>query len=259
MDYRPLKQRDIKEQVTYNLINIVKLARKEHHNGSQYNIKNLLVLPSINMLDIRVMEKLKMIGKRTNIVAVEKVGRIAGHIRTTLRQRGYKNVTVICDDLNKITKKKFRECAPNGFDFAYIDSCSEPTRENRIWLRDQLVPSLADRYFLASNWCGADRSNSTTGRFCNHHPAAMLSTNIAAGRYANALSIRVGEPVYDMLTYKEKGHGVPMNLCLQTNYHDSCKFRFNFDLRNIGYKDQKAISYSLFKNYCKHMQQKLSV
>jgi hypothetical protein len=72
VDYRPLKQRDIKEQVTYNLINIVKLARQNHYNGSQYNIKNLLILPSINMLDLRVMEKLRMVGKRTNIVAVKK-------------------------------------------------------------------------------------------------------------------------------------------------------------------------------------------
>jgi hypothetical protein len=259
VDYRPLKQRDIKEQVTYNLINIVKLARQNHYNGSQYNIKNLLILPSINMLDLRVMEKLRMVGKRTNIVAVEKKAWIASNIRTTLRNRGYKNVTVICDDLNKITKERFRGCAPNGFDFAYLDSCSEPTKENRLWLRDQLVPSLADRYFLASNWCAADRSNSTIGVFHDHHPAAMWSTNIAAGRYANALSISVGEPVYDMLTYKEKGHGVPMNLYLQTNYSDSCKFSFDFDLRNIGYKDQKMINYCLIDSFIKEKEKELTL
>jgi hypothetical protein len=258
MDYRPLKQRDIKEQVTYNLINIVKLARQKHYNGSQYNIKNLLVLPSINMLDIRVMEKLKMIGKRTNIVAVEKVKWIAGNIRTTLRNRGYKNVTVICDDLNKITKEKFRACAPNGFDFAYIDSCSEPIKENRNWLRDQLAPSLADDYFLASNWCGADRSQSTWG-YSDHHPAARWSTNNAAGRYANAISLSVGMGVYDMLTYKEGSQGVPMNLCLQTNYSDSCKFGFDFDIRNIGYKDQEIINYRLLDSFVKNMEEKLAV
>jgi hypothetical protein len=257
VDYNPLKQRDIKEQVTYNLINVVKCARKKHHYGSQYNIKNLLILPSIGMLDLRVMEKLRMVGKRTNIVAVEKKGWIAGHIRTTLRERGYKNVTVICDDLNKISKDTFRKYAPNGFDFAYIDSCSEPTLENRNWLRDQLVPSLADDYFLASNWCGADRSNSTWD-YSDHHPAARWSTNNAAGRYANALSLSVGDPVYELLTYKESGQGVPMNLCLQTNYSDSCKFGFDFDLRNIGYKDQKTINYSLLDSFIKEKEKELA-
>lgn len=258
VDYNPLKQRDIKEQVTYNLINIVKVARKQHHNGSQYNIKNLLLLPSINMLDLRVMEKLKMVGKRTNIVAVEKDGRIAGHIRTKLRER-YKNVTVVRSDLNQITKEQFQEYAPNGFDFAYLDSCSEPTRENRNWLRDQLVPSLADDYFLASNWCGADRSNSTFLDYSDHHPAARWSTNNAAGRYANALSLSVGDPVYDLLTYKESGHGVPMNLCLQTSYSDSCKFGFDFDLRNIGYKHQKTINYSLLDSFIKEKEKELAL
>lgn len=258
MNYRPLKQRDIKEQVTYNLINIVKLARQKHHNGSKYNIKNLLILPSLNMLDLRTMEKLRMVGKRTNIVAVEKEGWIASHIRTNLRNRGFKNFTVIRNDLNKITKEEFRRFAPNGFDFAYIDSCSEPTRENRNWLRDQLVPSLADDYFLASNWCGADRSQSTWD-YSDHHPAARWSTNSAAGRYANAISLSVGTGVYDMLTYKENGQGVPMNLCLQTNYSDSCKFGFDFDIRNIGYKDQGIINYRLLDSFIEKMEEKLGV
>jgi hypothetical protein len=258
MGYNRTKDRDIKEQVTYNLINVVKCARKKHHYGSQYNIKNLLILPSIGMLDLRVMEKLRMVGKRTNIVAVEKKGWIAGHIHRTLRERGYKNFTVICDDLNKIKKERLRTCAPNGFDFAYLDSCSEPTIENRNWLRHHLVPSLADDYFLASNWCGADRSNSTLD--CNRqHPAARWSTNNAAGRYANALSLSVGDPVYDLLTYKESGQGVPMNLCLQTNYSDSCKFGFDFDLRNIGYKDQKTINYSLLDSFIKEKEKELAL
>tara|TARA_R110002051_G_C8656401_1_gene488348 strand:- start:100 stop:897 length:798 start_codon:yes stop_codon:yes gene_type:complete len=250
MGYNRTKDRDIKEQVTYNLINVVKCARKKHHYGSQYNIKNLLILPSIGMLDLRVMKKLKMVGKRTNIVAVEKEGWIASDIRTKLRAGGYKNVTVICSDLNNITKEKFQECAPNGFDFAYLDSCSEPTDSNMRWLTNELKPSLAKEYFLASNWAAADRQGDAK-KYQQHHAASAFCKNDHAGKYANAVSLALGESVYDMISYKEKGKATPMNLCLQTNYSDDCKFDFNFDLRNIGYKDQRQISTKLLLDFVK--------
>lgn len=243
MGYNPNKRRGIKEEVTYNLINIVKLARKQHHNGSQYNIKNLLILPSLNMLDLRVMEKLKMVGKRTNIVAVEKDGWIAGHIRTKLRER-YKNVTVIRSNLNEITKEQFQEYAPNGFDFAYLDSCSEPTDKNMRWMQNELKPSLAEKYFLASNWTGADRDNQAK-KYHHHHPASMLCANNHAGRYANAVSLAMDNSVYDQISYKEPNQAVAMNLCLQTNYSEDCLFGFNYNLRNIGYKNQESISREL--------------
>ena len=241
MHYDQWKDREVKEQITYNLMNIVKSARKMHYWGSQYNIKNLLFLPSLGMLDLRVMEKLKMVGKLTNIVAIEKEGWIASRIKTELRNRGYRNVTVIRSSMDEINGNYLKALAPSGFDFAYLDSCSEPTYYMRHWLENHLKPNLAYKYFLATNWCGADRSHCADD-YSDHHPAAQFSINEAAGRYANALSLTIDEPVYDLVTYKEYGRAVAMNLCLQTNYSDNCKFGFNSAIRNLGYKNQQEIN-----------------
>lgn len=241
MHYDQWKDREVKEQITYNLMNIVKSASKKHHQGSQYKIKNVLLLPSLNMLDLRVMEKLNMVGKRTNIVAVEKTLWIARRILTALRERGYRNVTVIREQLHRVSGDRLKTAAPKGFDFAYIDSCNEPTSCMRNWLYYHLRPNLAEKYFLATNWGGADRSNCTSN-YSSHHPAAQFSINDAAGRYANALSLTMDEGVYDLVTYKEYGQACAMNLCLQTNYSDDCKFGFNSDLRNLGYKNQQEIN-----------------
>lgn len=241
MDYDQWKNRDIKEQITYNLINILRCARRSHYWGRKRNIKNLLLLPSLNMLDLRVMEKLKIVGKRTNIVAIEKEGWIASRIKTQLRERGYHNVTVICSKVQEVSGHRLKMAAPEGFDFAYIDSCNEPTRDMRNWLALDLKPNLAEKYFLATNWGGADRSRSTVF-YPSNHPAARYSGNEKAGRYATALSWAMEEEVYDVITYKERGQAVPMNLCLQTNYSDRCKFNFNDTLRNLGYKNQQEIN-----------------
>ena len=241
MEYNQWKNREAKEQITYNLVNILKSSRKKHHRGSQYKIRNVLLLPSLNMLDLRVMEKLKLVGKHTNIVAIECEGWIAAKIRTELRNRGYHNVTVICEKLHRVSGDTLKMAAPQGFDFAYIDTCNEPTRTMRDWLSNHLKPNLAEKYFLATNWGGAGRNDQCWG-YGWRHPAAKFSNNDAADRYANALSSAMDETVYDLITYKEPGRACPMNLCLQTNYSDDCKFGFNDALRNLGYNNQQQIN-----------------
>ena len=117
---------EVKDRIRKNICSRKIVGR----SAKLYNA--IVIMPSSDALDLKVLEKKRAIGPFTHITAIERDPNIAKVIRKTLKDKGYRSFEVVESELY------LADLGERQYDFAYFDTCGQLNGKILNWFAKQI-------------------------------------------------------------------------------------------------------------------------